>query len=61
VFVALGALGVSRHGQRDERFEHGARIDASARMSGIVLKNDSSTTCSSLSRRRASTTPWRAC
>jgi predicted membrane protein len=28
-------------GQRDERMEHGARIDASATMSGIVLKNDS--------------------
>ena len=28
-------------GQRDERLEHGARIDASATMSGIVLKNDS--------------------
>jgi predicted membrane protein len=28
-------------GQRDERFEHGSRIDASAMMSGIVLKNDS--------------------
>jgi predicted membrane protein len=31
----------SRRGQRDERLEHGARIDASATMSGIVLKNDS--------------------
>jgi len=31
----------SRVGQRDERFEHGSRIDASATMSGIVLKNDS--------------------
>ncbi len=30
-----------RPGQRDERFEHGASIDASAMMSGIVLKNDS--------------------
>jgi predicted membrane protein len=30
-----------RPGQRDERFEHGSRIDASAVMSGIVLKNDS--------------------
>ena len=28
-------------GQREERLEHGARIDASATMSGIVLKNDS--------------------
>jgi predicted membrane protein len=28
-------------GERDERFEHGASIDASAMMSGIVLKNDS--------------------
>ena len=28
-------------GERDERVEHGARIDASAMMSGIVLKNDS--------------------
>jgi predicted membrane protein len=28
-------------GQRDERLEHGSRIDASATMSGIVLKNDS--------------------
>jgi len=32
---------IGRRGQRDERFEHGARIDASAMMSGIVLKNDS--------------------
>jgi predicted membrane protein len=31
----------ARRGQRDERLEHGARIDASATMSGIVLKNDS--------------------
>jgi predicted membrane protein len=31
----------TRPGQTDERFEHGARIDASATMSGIVLKNDS--------------------
>ena len=30
-----------RPGHRDERFEHGASIDASAMMSGIVLKNDS--------------------
>lgn len=30
-----------RHGQRDERVEHGASIDASAMMSGLVLKNDS--------------------
>lgn len=30
-----------RRGQRDERFEHGASIDASATMSGLVLKNDS--------------------
>ncbi len=30
-----------RGGARDERFEHGAQIDASAMMSGIVLKNDS--------------------
>ena len=28
-------------GQRNERLEHGARIEASATMSGIVLKNDS--------------------
>ncbi len=28
-------------GQREERFEHGSRIDASATLSGIVLKNDS--------------------
>lgn len=28
-------------GERPERLEHGARIDASATMSGIVLKNDS--------------------
>jgi predicted membrane protein len=28
-------------GQHGERLEHGARIDASATMSGIVLKNDS--------------------
>jgi hypothetical protein len=28
-------------GLREERLEHGARIDASATMSGIVLKNDS--------------------
>ena len=28
-------------GQREERLEHGARIDASATMSGLVLKNDS--------------------
>ena len=30
-----------RPGHRDERLEHGASIDASAMMSGIVLKNDS--------------------
>jgi predicted membrane protein len=30
-----------RRGGRDERFEHGASIDASAMMSGLVLKNDS--------------------
>jgi predicted membrane protein len=30
-----------QRGQRDERFEHGASIDASAMMSGLVLKNDS--------------------
>jgi hypothetical protein len=30
-----------RRGQRDERLEHGASIDASAMMSGLVLKNDS--------------------
>jgi predicted membrane protein len=30
-----------RPGQRDERFEHGTSIDASATMSGLVLKNDS--------------------
>ncbi len=42
-FVARGNVGYrsSRVGQRDERFEHGSRIDASATMSGIVLKNDS--------------------
>ena len=28
-------------GQREERLEHGSRIDASATLSGIVLKNDS--------------------
>ncbi len=28
-------------GRREERLEHGARIDASATLSGIVLKNDS--------------------
>ena len=28
-------------GQREERVEHGSRVDASATMSGIVLKNDS--------------------
>ncbi len=33
--------GRSRHDQRDERFEHGTSIDASAMMSGLVLKNDS--------------------
>jgi predicted membrane protein len=32
---------ISRNGLQDERFEHGARIDASAMMSGIALKNDS--------------------
>ncbi|MEP6503339.1 MAG: DUF5668 domain-containing protein [Betaproteobacteria bacterium] len=32
---------ISRHGVRDERDEHGSRIDASAMMSGIALKNDS--------------------
>jgi len=31
----------SRDRRRDERLEHGARIEASAVMSGIVLKNDS--------------------
>jgi predicted membrane protein len=31
----------TRGHHRDERFEHDARIDASAVMSGIVLKNDS--------------------
>jgi predicted membrane protein len=42
-FVARGdvVFRSSRLGQRDERFEHGSRIDASATMSGIVLKNDS--------------------
>ncbi len=35
----------SSRGQRDERLEHGARIDASAVMSGIVLKNDSQEFC----------------
>ena len=34
-----GGLGCD--GPRDERIEHGTRIDASAVMSGIVLKNDS--------------------
>jgi predicted membrane protein len=34
-----GALGCD--GRHDERVEHGARVDASAVMSGIVLKNDS--------------------
>jgi len=34
-------LPLQRPGRRDERFEHGTRIDASAMMSGIVLKNDS--------------------
>ncbi len=33
--------GAAQFGNRDERLEHGARIDASATMSGIVLKNDS--------------------
>jgi hypothetical protein len=28
-------------GEREERVEHGARVDASATMSGIVLRNDS--------------------
>ena len=28
-------------GQREERFEHGSRADASATLSGVVLKNDS--------------------
>ena len=32
---------VARRDRPDERFEHGSRIDASAVMSGIVLKNDS--------------------
>ena len=37
-----GAIGYrAPQGPRDERFEHGARIDASAMMSGIALKNDS--------------------
>jgi len=42
-YRASGSMGgrIGRRGQRDERFEHGARIDASALMSGIVLKNDS--------------------
>jgi predicted membrane protein len=31
----------SSPGQREERLEHGSRIDASATLSGIVLKNDS--------------------
>jgi predicted membrane protein len=35
------ACGIGRRGVRDERFEHGSRIDASAMMSGISLKNDS--------------------
>ena len=40
--VGHGALGHrTSPEQRDERFEHGARIDASAMMSGIALKNDS--------------------
>ena len=34
-------LAYPHRGQRDERFEHGASIDASAMMSGLVLKNDS--------------------
>ena len=34
-------LPLPRPGQRDQRDEHGTRIDASAMMSGIVLKNDS--------------------
>ncbi len=33
--------GIGGDGPRDERLEHGARIDASAVMSGLVLKNDS--------------------
>ncbi len=53
IFVGLRVIGKSfrprrdgdtlpaNPGQRDERFEHGARIEASATMSGIVLKNDS--------------------
>ena len=36
-----GRWGRMRSHRRDERFEHGARIDASAVMSGLVLKNDS--------------------
>jgi len=49
--VAVIAKGIFRHrnpdgtdcgpGRRVELMEHGARIDASATMSGIVLKNDS--------------------
>ena len=35
------ALLTARRDQQDERLEHGSRIDASATMSGIVLKNDS--------------------
>ena len=35
------ALLTAHRDQQDERFEHGSRIDASATMSGIVLKNDS--------------------
>jgi hypothetical protein len=34
-------LRTGRHGGLDERLEHGARIDASATLSGISLKNDS--------------------
>jgi len=39
---AAGAIGYhAPPGERDERLEHGACIDASAMMSGIALKNDS--------------------
>jgi hypothetical protein len=37
----FGRHGRWRRGHADERLEHGARIDASAVMSGLVLKNDS--------------------
>jgi hypothetical protein len=39
--IAFRAGAGGSPGQRVERLEHGARIDASATLSGIVLKNDS--------------------